>query len=116
MIDTLHFARSESSLTQLADLPEDLFNLIQLCDAGDPWSVDDEAFIQIARTDREPPGQGNIDLGSIVEAMPEVPYALEVPNDEKREELGVEEFARQVREATEAFFDGVVPGRATSDR
>ena len=48
----------------------------------------------------------------IVEAMPAVPYALEVPNDERREELGAEGFARLIREAAESFLDGVAPGRA----
>ncbi len=99
LVDTLHFARSGSSLTQLADLPGDLFNFIQLCDAADPWSVSEEDFIRIARSDREPPGQGEIDLAPIVEAMPPLPYALEVPNDARREELGRGGF-RQARSGT----------------
>jgi sugar phosphate isomerase/epimerase len=116
LVDTLHFARSKSSLTQLADLPRNLVNFIQLCDARDPWSVSESEFIRIARSDREPPGQADIDLRPIVEAMPPVPYALEVPNDERREELGVERYARQVREAAENFLEGVVPGHAISGR
>lgn len=116
LVDTLHFARSKSSLTQLADLPANLINFIQLCDARDPRSVSDDEFIRIARSDREPPGQADIDLKPIVEAMPLVPYALEVPNDKRREALGVERYARQVREAAEEFFDGVVPGHAISGR
>jgi sugar phosphate isomerase/epimerase len=116
LVDTLHFARSKSSLAQLADLPRNLVNFIQLCDARDPWSVSDDEFITIARSDREPPGQADIDLRPIVEAMPPVPYALEVPNDKRREDLGVESYARQVREAAEDFFDGVVPGHSHSGR
>lgn len=116
LVDTLHFARSKSSTTELAELPGDLFNFIQLCDARDPWSVDDDDFIRIARADREPPAKGNIDLRSIIEAMPPVPYALEVPNDAKREELGVERYARMVREAAESFLEHVEPGRAIAGR
>jgi len=112
LVDTLHFARSRSSLTQLAGIPARFFNFIQLCDADDPWSVSDEEFIRIARADRKPPGQGDIDLGPIVEALPPVPYALEVPNDERREELGVESYASLVREAAENFLKGVEPGGA----
>ncbi|HEX6146857.1 MAG TPA: TIM barrel protein [Acidimicrobiia bacterium] len=107
LVDTLHFARSESSLTGLAELPEKLVNFVQLCDAGDVSSIDDEEFIRVARSDREPPGQGKLDLRSIVETMPRVPYALEVPNDVRRQELGVEGFARLVREAAETFFDRI---------
>jgi sugar phosphate isomerase/epimerase len=107
LVDTLHFARSGSSLSQLAGLPSKLVNFIQLCDAFDPWSVSDEEFIRIARSDREPPGQAEIDLRPIVEAMPSVPYALEVPNDDRREELGPEGFARLVRESAEAFLNAI---------
>ena len=39
--------------------------------------------------------------------MPRVPYALEVPNDVRRQELGAEGFARLVREAAETFFDRI---------
>jgi sugar phosphate isomerase/epimerase len=112
LVDTLHFARSRSSLTQLQALPGHLFNFVQLCDALDPWSVDDEEFLRIARGDREPPGHGDIELGPIIEAMPSVPYALEVPNDERREELGVKRYAAMVREAAERFLDNVEPRQA----
>ena len=107
LVDTLHFARSESSLTGLAELPEKLVNFVQLCDVDDVRSIDDQEFIRVAGSDREPPGQGSLDLRSIVETMPRVPYALEVPNDVRREELGAERFARLVREAAETFFDGL---------
>jgi hypothetical protein len=39
--------------------------------------------------------------------MPRVPYALEVPNDARRQELGVERYAGLVREAAQTFFDGI---------
>jgi hypothetical protein len=39
--------------------------------------------------------------------MPSVPYALEVPNDDRREELGPEGFARLVRESAEAFLNAI---------
>jgi hypothetical protein len=39
--------------------------------------------------------------------MPRAPYALEVPNDVRHEELGVERFAGLVREAAETSFDGI---------
>jgi sugar phosphate isomerase/epimerase len=115
LVDTLHFARSNSSIAQLAGLPNNLVNFVQLCDAWDPWSVDDEDFIRIARSDREAPGEGDIDLRPIIEAVPPVPYALEVPNDDKRRELGPEGFARLVRNSAERFLEGI-PARAGSRR
>lgn len=107
LVDTLHFARSKSSTSTLANLPEKLFNFVQLCDAHDVSSLEDDEFVRVARSDREPPGQASLDLGPIVEAMPTVPYALEVPNDVKRQELGMERYARMVREAAETFFEGL---------
>jgi sugar phosphate isomerase/epimerase len=107
LVDTLHFARSRSSLAQLADVPEKLVNFIQLCDARDVWSISDQEFIRVARSDREPPGLANLDLKPIVETMPRVPYALEVPNDVRRQELGMERYAGLVREAAQTFFDGL---------
>ena len=61
----------------------------------------------MARSDREPPGQAKLDLKPTIEIMPRVPYALEVPNDVKRQELGMERYAGLVREAAETFFDGL---------
>jgi hypothetical protein len=39
--------------------------------------------------------------------MPRVPYALEVPNDVRRQELGMERYAGLVREAAQNFFEGI---------
>jgi hypothetical protein len=61
----------------------------------------------LPRSDREPPGQANLDLRPIVEAPPALPYALEVLNDARRQGLGMENYARLVREAAESFFDGI---------
>jgi sugar phosphate isomerase/epimerase len=116
LVDTLHFARSRSLLPQLAALPKRLVNFIQLCDARDVWSISDEEFIRVARSDREPPGQANLDLKPIVESLPQVPYALEVPNDKKRQELGVQRYAAMVREAAVTFFDGLAEGPAVEAR
>jgi hypothetical protein len=34
-----------------------------------------------------------------------LPYALEVPNEERRQEQGVENFARMISEAAERFLE-----------
>lgn len=107
LVDTLHFARSNSSIAELAEVPEEQINFIQFCDAADISSMTDEEFINVARADREPPGQGVLDLVPVVETMPRVPYALEVPNDMRRQELGVERYAGMVREAAASFFDSL---------
>lgn len=115
LVDTLHFARSRSSLAELADIPDHRMNFVQLCDSRDTSSMSDQEFIHVARADREPPGQGAIDLAPIVEAMPRVPYALEVPNDRRRQESGVESYARLVREAAVRFFEEIDTDVSGSD-
>jgi len=42
----------------------------------------------------------------MIEAKPAVPYALEIPNDLMRSDLGTEEFARRALGATKRFFAG----------
>jgi sugar phosphate isomerase/epimerase len=116
LVDTLHFYRSESSVSGLAELPRDLFNFVQLCDAKAPVSMTVEEMIHVARSEREPPGQGVIDLEAIVKAMPNVPYALEVPNDAKRLEIGPVEYARQVLRATQKFFDTIDTNETAASR
>ena len=39
-----------------------------------------------------------------LDAIPRVPYSLEVPNDVMRNDLGVEEFARRVLRAGQTFL------------
>ncbi|MGB8665909.1 MAG: hypothetical protein WCD24_14340, partial [Serratia inhibens] len=107
LVDTLHFSRSRSSLARLAELPPEMINFVQLCDALAPRSDSDDELIRVARADRQPPGEGDIELGPIVEALPPVPYALEVPNDVMRHQLGALEYARRVLEMTKRFFEAV---------
>ncbi len=105
LVDTLHFSRSHSSPTRLADLPRAFFNFVQLCDARAPLSDSDKELIRVARSDRVPAGEGTIELGPIVHSLPTIPYALEVPNDVLRQELGALEYSRHILEATKRFFD-----------
>lgn len=107
LIDTLHFDRSKSSIDHLTGMPRDLFNFVQLCDAQAQLSDSEEDLIRVARSDRQPPGDGAIDLGSIVAALPRVPYALEVPNDDMRQELGDLRYAHLVLEAARSFLESL---------
>ncbi|HET9258914.1 MAG TPA: TIM barrel protein [Acidimicrobiia bacterium] len=107
LVDTLHFSRSGSSVDQLSDLPRELFNFIQLCDAQPMMSESSEELIRVARSDRDVAGAGIIDLVPILNALPGVPYALEVPNDEMRRDLGALEYASHVLQETKRFFAAV---------
>lgn len=95
LVDILHFARSTSTIRELKAIPKEWIHFVHLCDASReiPTSLDELIFT--ARNNRQFPGKGGINVLEIVEAMPRVPYSLEIPNEMLRKELGSEEYARQ---------------------
>lgn len=105
LVDTLHFFRSTSTLDQLRDIPTEWFNFVQLCDATNPAPTTTEGMIDVARAGRLFPGEGDLDLRTLVEAMPIRPYSLEIPNTKLTQELGVEKFCLEARLAAERMLD-----------
>lgn len=80
LIDTLHFDRSGSSVADLAALPPQRLPFLHLCDAAvhPPYSTED--LLHTGRAERLPPGEGQINLMSILTRLPEnLPIAVEVP-------------------------------------
>ena len=104
LVDTLHFARSDSTLRRLAKVSREWFHFAQLCDADAtiPDSVD--GLIHTARCDRRFLGEGGINVREIVNAIPVVPYSLEIPNDRLRTSLGNEEYARRALETARHYL------------
>lgn len=81
LIDSLHFARSDSTLEQVKALDASCLNYVQLCDGLADYDSSDEGLIKIARSNRLVPGQGEIDLISLIRALPaNITLAAEVPN------------------------------------
>lgn len=81
LIDSLHFDRSDSTLEQVKALPTTQMNYVQLCDGLAEYDPSDEGLIKIARSNRLVPGQGEIDLISLIRALPkDITLAAEVPN------------------------------------
>jgi sugar phosphate isomerase/epimerase len=105
LVDTLHFFRSSSTLKQLKQIPSDWINFVQLCDATNPAPQTTEAMIDVARAGRLFPGDGDLDLRPLVEAMPVRPYSLEIPNSQLTQELGVDKFCLQARLAAEKLLN-----------
>lgn len=104
LIDTLHFDRSDSSVSQLRLLPPEMFRFIQLCDAPREAPHSHDGLVSAARTARTMPGQGGIDLRPLVDALPRVPYSLEVPNEVTRRDIGTQEFVRRLLDTSREFF------------
>lgn len=81
LIDALHFDRSGSTLEQVKALDPTRLNYVQLCDGLTEYDPSDEGLIQIARSNRLVPGQGELDLVGLIRALPQgITLAAEVPN------------------------------------
>jgi sugar phosphate isomerase/epimerase len=105
LVDTLHFARSGSSLGELREVPRSLFHFIHLCDAPKEIPTTTEGLIHTARTARNFPGDGKLNLREILAAMPTVPYSLEIPNDRLEKVYGAKEYARKALVAAKKLFE-----------
>jgi sugar phosphate isomerase/epimerase len=104
LIDTLHFNRSRDSVEELRQLPRSWFHFAQVCDA--PAEIPDttEGLIHTARSERELLGEGGIDVREILDALPAIPYSLEIPNDARVLTVGAEEHARRCIEAARRYL------------
>ncbi len=81
LIDALHFYRSEMTLDDLSKIPENLIRLFQICDAPALFNKDVNEIRNLARTSRLIPGEGGLDLLSLIERIPKsAVVSIEVPN------------------------------------
>lgn len=110
LIDLLHFARSDSSIAELRDLPPEWFHFAHVCDAPAEVPTTQEGLIHTARFERLFPGEGGIDLSAILSALPPgIPYALEIPHAERVAQFGAKEHARLALTATRHHLDPAQP-------
>jgi sugar phosphate isomerase/epimerase len=105
LVDSIHAARSATSLADLAALPRAMLHYTQICDAPAEVPASTEGLIHTARCARLLPGAGGIDLRSMFKALPaDLPVSIELPNDELKPILGVEEWSRQALAAARAVL------------
>src|SRR4051794_15643560 len=62
LVDALHYARSSTSLADIAAIPRHRLHYIQICDAPAEVPATTEGLIHTARCERLLPGEGGIDL------------------------------------------------------
>ena len=99
-LDALHFQRSSSSLADIAAAPAGVFRYMHLCNAPGQWESDTASLLHAAVHERLPPDQGDIDLVSLLRAMPpDIPMALEVPMTTLARTVGPFERAKMVADA-----------------
>lgn len=82
LVDALHFWRAGESLAALSSLPAHHLNYMQLCDGAAQRPESEQELIRQARSARNVPGEGGLDLHGLMSALPAtLPVSLEVPLD-----------------------------------
>ncbi len=77
LVDSIHFFRADNRLDELRGMA---MRYLQLCDARAGVPADMQEMIRQARFDRLPPGEGALDLKSLLSATPgHLPLSMEVP-------------------------------------
>ncbi|HYQ68260.1 TIM barrel protein [Actinophytocola sp.] len=105
LIDLLHFARSQSSIEELRELPREWFHFAHVCDAPARIPATVEGLIHTARFERLFPGEGGIDVRGVLDALPRnIPYALEIPRASLTAQVGERECLRRALATTRAHL------------
>jgi sugar phosphate isomerase/epimerase len=100
LVDALHFDRSRSSRPELARVAAHRLHYWQLCDGPAERPATTEEMMHAARHERMFPGEGGIDLVSLVRAMPaDITVSIEVPTDELAKTIGPKERAQRALDA-----------------
>jgi len=99
LVDALHFYRADNTLDELKDAP---LRYLQLCDGHPGRPTEVQELIRQERGDRLLPGEGALNLRSLMRALPaDLPISLEVPLARKMDPF---ERARRAFEATRRFL------------
>lgn len=84
LVDAIHLQRSGSTFEEVADLPRRMMHYAQICDAPGRYDASDAGLIATARGARLYPGEGDIDLGRLIRALPgDTVLSLEIPHLER---------------------------------
>lgn len=84
LVDALHFARSATTLAEIAALDPKWIHYVQCCDAPAEYDHSTEGLIHTARAERLMPGDGDIDLLGLLKAVPQdLVLSLEIPQKER---------------------------------
>ena len=106
LVDALHFDRSDSRFEDLQRIPTQWLHYAQICDGPAMRPDTHEGLIQAARCGRLLPGEGDIDLARIWRSLAAaVPVSVEIPNDRRVAQVGVEAWAREALAAAKAIIE-----------
>lgn len=104
VLDMYHVHRAGAVLSELDELPAEWFHFCQLCDAPGAIPATREELTEEVRACRLYPGEGDIDIAAILDRVPAMVYALEIPNLARLHELGPIEYAARCLRQTKSYF------------
>ncbi|MCM3771390.1 MULTISPECIES: sugar phosphate isomerase/epimerase family protein [Priestia] len=105
MIDVHHFHRSRDKVEDLDQVPREWFRYLHLCNAPSEIPTSKEEMTRILREERLYLNEDGIDVASIVNRIPEIPYSIELPHTKRVQELGYEEFARRCLQTAKDYLN-----------
>lgn len=111
MVDTHHFQRARDKVEELEKVPVEKFHFIHLCDAIAKIPKEKEELTRIMREDRKYVGEGGIQIGRILNAIPAVPYSIELPNVLASSKMGYKQHAKRCLETSKAYCEKYVTPR-----
>lgn len=101
LIDAIHFDRGGSVASEIRDVPASWLRYVQVCDAPAERPTTLEGLLHQARAERLLPGEGGLDLGGILGAVPsDVPISIEIPQQSLARTRPATDRARRALEAT----------------
>jgi sugar phosphate isomerase/epimerase len=113
-IDTLHYFRSNTTLAELDAMPKSCFRFMQLCDAPKEAPTTRDGLIFAARADRKFVGEGGLDLASVINHLPPMPYSLEIPNAKLALSMSPIDFAKKAIDTARAYIGALHATPASS--
>ncbi len=105
LVDVLHHFRSQVTVEELEQCPEEWFELLHLCDA--PMRIPDtqEELIETGRSKRLYVGEGAADIAGIARRMGrDAVFAIEIPHRRRMQELGAYEHAKRCLDTSKAYL------------
>ncbi len=104
MIDVHHFHRALDTVEELKKVPREWFHFAHLCDASAEIPADPDEMTRILREARDYVGEGGIDVIDILNAMPKIPYSIELPNLAAVEKYGYAEHAKRCLDSAKSYL------------
>jgi len=113
LVDTIHVARSDSGIEDIAAIDPARMSYFQICDAEPGTHFPIEDLLYTAREERLLPGEGGSDLAAMITALPrDLIVSVEIPSHRRIAETGHLAWARTALDASRRFMehcDGSLP-------